>query len=302
MDYIPGTTEFRTRQIEIENNRLKSLLKNEPTTSVQLSRERKTEIRQLFKKIDSNENGFIEKKEFFDYMQSNNIAIGIKRTNKLFEIINFTSKPLDSIVLKVGYTYQDLVKYFENETARNANEPSLKLNLDAIVDLDKYIAAANLVGANLCQDSLTEIARGLQNDDAGEAIQRLLREDAALCNSMKNLLANSSQNNQESLEKHKIRIWKPFDGFTRRINQRTVMSAPSGIVQDLLPGQYKPSELIDYPDLPALEPQKTVVEGVQWIEGQEGVKDGQKCWIRPSRLVFPATFNGHIETDVRIKL
>ena len=140
MDYIPGTTEFRTRQIEIENNRLKSLLKNEPTTSVQLSREREAEIRQLFNKIDSNENGFIEKKEFFDYMQSNNIAIGIKRTNKLFEIINFTSKPLDSIVLKVGYTYQDLVKYFENETARNANEPPLKLNLDAIIDLDKYIA------------------------------------------------------------------------------------------------------------------------------------------------------------------
>ena len=119
---------------------------------------------------------------------------------------------------------------------------------------------------------------------------------------MKNLLANISQNNQESLEKHKISIWKHFDGFRRRLNQRIVMSAPSGIVQDLLPGQYKPSELIDYPDLPALEPQKILVEGVQWIEGQEVVKHGQKCWIRPSLLVFPATFNGHIETDVRIKL
>ena len=139
-----------------------------------------------------------------------------------------------------------------------------------------------MIPSNQIKDSPTEIARGLQNDDAGEAIQSLLREDAALCNSMKNLLANISENSQESLEKHEIRIWKPFDGFTRRINHRTVMSAPSGIVQDLLPGQYKLSDLIDYPDIPALEPQKTVVEGVQWIEGQEGVKNGQKCWIRPS--------------------
>ena len=76
-----------------------------------------------------------------------------------------------------------------------------------------------MIPSNQIKDSPTEIARGLQNDDAGEAIQSLLREDAALCNSMKNLLANISENSQESLEKHEIRIWKPFNLFTRRLNQ-----------------------------------------------------------------------------------
>ena len=41
-----------------------------------------------------------------------------------------------------------------------------------------------------------------------------------------------------------------------------------------------------------------MVEGVEWVEGSWEVVDGKKTWIRQSRLVFPDTFDGRIETDV----
>ena len=42
----------------------------------------------------------------------------------------------------------------------------------------------------------------------------------------------------------------------------------------------------------------TVVGGVEWVEGSWEVVDGKKSWMRHSRLVFPDTFDGVIETDV----
>ena len=41
-----------------------------------------------------------------------------------------------------------------------------------------------------------------------------------------------------------------------------------------------------------------MVEGVEWVEGSWELVDGKKTWIRQSRLVFPDTFDGKIETDV----
>ena len=58
------------------------------------------------------------------------------------------------------------------------------------------------------------------------------------------------------------------------------------------------TQMVDYSDLGDIEPQKTIVSGVEWIEGHEETRGGEKTWI-PSRLIFPPSFNGEIETDVR---
>ena len=103
-------------------------------------------------------------------------------------------------------------------------------------------------------------------------------------NSMK-ILLNKGSALQDSLDDQQLKRWKPFAAFKRRIDRRTVMSSPagkiashiennplvllklSGIVRDLLPGEYNTSNLADYTDLPPIEPQKTIVYGVRWIEG-----------------------------------
>ena len=63
-------------------------------------------------------------------------------------------------------------------------------------------------------------------------------------------------------------------------------------------GEYEPDFLKSGSDLPALEPLKTIVEGVEWREGEWAEVDGVKTWTRHSRLVFPDSFTGQIETDV----
>ena len=63
-------------------------------------------------------------------------------------------------------------------------------------------------------------------------------------------------------------------------------------------GEYEPSFLRSASDLPTLEPLKTIVEGVEWREGEWAEVDGVKTWTRHSRLVFPDSFTGQIETDV----
>ena len=65
-------------------------------------------------------------------------------------------------------------------------------------------------------------------------------------------------------------------------------------------GQYVASDLaqLDVLKRENIEPRKTVVEGVEWVEGSWEEVDGKKSWIKQSRLVFPDTFDGRIETDV----
>ena len=48
-------------------------------------------------------------------------------------------------------------------------------------------------------------------------------------------------------------------------------------------------------DLAPIEPEKTVVYGVKWVEGT--FKDGK--WDPTSKLIFPNSFNGEVKTDVR---
>merc|ERR1711983_298874 len=48
-----------------------------------------------------------------------------------------------------------------------------------------------------------------------------------------------------------------------------------------------------------IEPEKTVVCGVRWEEGEyEEDGNGKKTWIRPSRLIFPNTFDEEIASDI----
>ena len=132
-------------------------------------------------------------------------------------------------------------------------------------------------------ETLEIIARGLRQQDLTETMGKLLEEGSAL---------------QESLSDPGERRWRPFSGFQRRVEGQTVMSAPEGIVRDLLPGSYDASDLAQYSNL--VKPRMTVVEGVQWVEGQWREAGGKKEWTRHSRLVFPENFDGVVKTDVRI--
>merc|ERR1712025_573216 len=93
-----------------------------------------------------------------------------------------------------------------------------------------------------------------------------------------------------SLEEMEVRRWKPFSSFKRRVDRRTVMHSPSGILRDILPGNYTTTNLVSFDDLPDIKPAMTVVTDVLWMNGSGPGS--------PGRLIFPDDFDGRIESDI----
>ena len=231
----------------------------------------------MFTAMDTDKDGLISATEFESFFLRTGKPLGRERVRELFRIIQRTAES--------QLRYEDFVLYFKNEHSPLPVEVPDE-TLSSIKTIEEYIAVANAAGTTVCVETLEIIARGLRQQDLTETMGKLLEEGSAL---------------QESLSVPGEKRWHLFSDFQRRVEGQTVMSAPVGIVRDLLPGDYEASDLAQYSQLRHLvEPRMTVVEDVQWVEGQWREEGGQKEWIRRSRLVFPASFDGVIETDVRI--
>ena len=230
----------------------------------------------MFRAMDTDEDGLVSATEFESFCLRTEIPLGRERLRELFRKI----QPAPESELK----YEDFVHYFENEQS----PPQFDVpdeTLSSIKTIEDYIAVANAAGTTVCVETLEIMARGLRHPDGDltETMRKLLEEGSAL---------------QESLSDPGERRWRPFSGFQRRVEGQTVMSAPEGIVRDLLPGSYEASDLAQYSSL--VEPRMTVVEAVQWVEGEWREVEGKKEWTRHSRLVFPENFDGVVKTDVRM--
>ena len=230
----------------------------------------------MFRAMDTNKDGLVSAAEFESFFLTTGISLGRERVKELFRIIQRTAES--------QLKYEDFVYYFKNEhSPLQFDVPDETLR--SIKTIEEYIAVAATTDTTVCVETLEIIARGLKQRDLTETMGKLLAEGSAL---------------QESLSDPGER-WRPFSGFQRRVEGQTVMSAPVGIVRDLLPGDHEASDLAQYSQLShLLEPRMTVVEDVQWVEGQWREAGGQKEWTRHSRLVFQGSFDGVKVTDVRV--
>ena len=84
--------------------------------------------------------------------------------------------------------------------------------------------------------------------------------------------------------------WKKFSSFKRPgVSGDVVMTGPSGIVEDIVPGTYNLLDLACFNDLPPIEP-KHIAVPVQWIQSASSDCLG--------RAVFPNDFNGMIPSEI----
>ena len=161
--------------------------------------------------------------------------------------------------------------------------------MENIDDIAEYFALANLTNTQLDGSSMTTLANGLSRKNT-------VKE------TMKDLVSRKTIR-KENLGDQSKKRWKPFASFKRRVDRKTVMSSPSGIIRDYLPGKgcvdclfhlfnslgnYSTADLVKFDDLPPIKPVSTIVRGVQWIQGEDG---------KPSRLLLPSNFSGELETD-----
>lgn len=247
----------------------------EPPKNV-LDTQKKTEILKMFNRMDPNGNGFVEQGEFEEYLSNQGTHLSKERMKQLYTSI-LESTTLDSEMEQNGITFQDMIKYFENEEIMEDNveldiDPRKMENID---DIAEYFALANLTNTQLDGSSITTLANGLSRKNT-------VKE------TMKDLVSRKTIR-KENLGDQSKKRWKPFASFKRRVDRKTVMSSPSGIIRDYLPGNYSTADLVKFDDLPPIKPVSTIVRGVQWIQGEDG---------KPSRLLLPSNFSGELETDI----
>ena len=171
----------------------------------------------------------MDSQEFENYITNNNIALGVQRIRQLYETIRDSDKSMDANTERKGITINDLIAYFENET----EVPEMNIDPNAIKsisDIEAYITASNLTGANVCNQTLNTMATGLDikmrgGDDMRVEMNALVAKGAAL---------------DVSISSKQTERWKPFASFKRRVDRKTVMASPSGILKDLLPGRTQP--------------------------------------------------------------
>jgi len=79
-----------------------------------LDTQKKTEILKMFNRMDPNGNGYVEQKEFEEYMINHGTPLSKERMAQLFKSIQ-ESTSLNSEMEHTGITFQDMIAYFENE-------------------------------------------------------------------------------------------------------------------------------------------------------------------------------------------
>jgi len=253
--------EYRKKEVEI--------VVDAPKNS--LDTRKKTEILKMFNRMDPNGNGFVDQAEFEEYLSSQGTHLGKERTKQLFTSIMEATK-MDSAVEQNGITFQDMIAYFENEEILDDNIDVDTSKIETMDDIAQYFALANLTDSQLDGKSMTSLANGITRKDTVKA-------------TMKDLATRSTIRKGNLGEQEKQR-WKPFASFKRRVDRRTVMSSPSGIIRDYLPGNYSAADLVKFDDLPPIQPVSTIIRGVKWIDGN------------PGKLIFPDNFSGKLETDI----
>jgi len=90
-------------------------------------------------------------------------------------------------------------------------------------------------------------------------------------------------------EKTQVGRWQAWERFGREVSEKPVMFSDDGIIKDFMPGVYYFSKIVNYSDLPPLQPASTIVPGVRWIVGQDGEQ---------GKVIFPESFNGVIATEL----
>ena len=196
----------------------------EKTERKGLSDERKKEIENMFLLMDADEDGFVDQQSFENYCFTHEVCLGKERISKLYETIRDLDQGLRPEVEQRGITIQDLMIYFEQNEAKKTQEivrpPDMGLGTLSIGNIEEFIDVINGMGTNVSNSTVEQQASALA---AKSAMLKLLADTGTMSPT------------SESVE---VKRWKPFASFQRKVQTATVMSAPTGIIKDLLPGLF----------------------------------------------------------------
>ncbi|XP_056022748.1 uncharacterized protein LOC130055156 [Ostrea edulis] len=219
-----------------------------------------SESRDIFRNIDTNGDGKVMFDEFYDYF--------------LEKILSQENSLLMKAFIKADKNGSGAINF--KEFSEFLRDRHIALSLDQVLStFDKACKDELSFEDFQCMSFVDEIGIFQDPNEKFEA-QMKLQFDSCDSNVLKN-----------RIEKR----WQKFASFRRQgENGNDVMKGASGIVEDIVPGEYKMEDLAKFRDLPKLLPKVTIVKGVSWESSDIPDTSGN--------LVFPHDFSGQIEAEI----
>ena len=269
----------------------------------------------LFAALDEDEDGILSDEELWSFIKSINCPILQKMSREDFEEEVY-SRCMD----EERGLFQD--KFIREDFITWMEEYSMKIffdeadnDEDGIVTFEEIITACTMRGLNIGYSEILAIkmlfdsdntllspkdivekvkqckltpAMANMPDNEGGAVHRALGklDKEVFKGKDSKFFMNAFKFMESSTKRTPSKHWKGFINFQRYVQGKMAMVSPDHLVKDILPGNFIPTELVRFSDLPALNPRYAEVNGMRWMSSESAGQSG--C------LLFPESFSGKI--------
>ena len=304
---------LQTRSTDDENQHkpsakdLNELTDNGPDSmEVQLEK-----LKVLFLKIDTDGDGKICQKDFYEFIKNLDINLPRNETDLIFQTID---KDCDNYI-----SFREFEAYFVEfvigESPSTVSEAKLRA---AFITADRdgkgrinfhaFIEHAFKRRRTMSIKAISDTFEALDKDKSGDICFREFRDffnrqsrsrslmplaevEISVSPLEEALKEVSRETDTTEMVSYLWDRWKKFKTFKREGESgEMVMTGAHGIVNDHLPGEYALLELACFNDLPPIVPKHTVITDIQWLKSPDPSTSG--------RILFPPDFNRKIATDL----
>ncbi|XP_013417464.1 uncharacterized protein LOC106178715 [Lingula anatina] len=274
-------------------------------------------LKAVFMKIDTSGNGWIDPEEFSAFIHS----LGLKMTEKEINLV-FNTVDKDS---NGKINFEEFEEYFSRYIMdENCSSACVAALRGAFLEADRngtgtlnFHEFAEYVWEKKRSIRVSKILKAFKKMDGqqkgeitftdfrdlylrpGGGVEapipeeeiELVQESDSLDVFERQLKQTYDDTDVDTLSHYIRDRWDKFTSFRRLgASGEVVMKGGSGMVADIVPGDYNLMDIACFSDLPPLVPKCTVIKGVKWVSSTIPGISG--------KIVFPSDFNKEIVTDL----
>jgi Ca2+-binding EF-hand superfamily protein len=235
------------------------------------------EIKLLFLTVDRNRSGFISLKDFEEYFanfimdETNHGELESKLRSAFLKAdrdgtgtIDFKEFTEFAWEKRRSITVTQLLQYFGN-----MDEGTGEVSFEQFRSFFRN------------QHSMMDIIQEEEEEDSSEK-----KADVILEEKLKSLYLNADVSD---LGDYLRKRWEVFASFKRLgASGEVVMEGASGMVSDVVPGEYSLVDLACFNDLPPITPKHAVIKNFEWVSAKG----------KSGRAIFPAEFDGKLPIEI----
>ena len=271
-------------------------------------REQVNRIQEIFRKVDHDKNGAIDRNEFRNFIKGMGLQITDTEIDGIFSNIEVSN---DGII-----TLDEFTKYFMNnvldESGRSTSMAEAKLQSAFLradrdgtgtVDfrefaeylwekrrsmrMSKVMGTFDQMAHGKGEISFDQFKDFFSKQRSSMTVILEEEDDNSLEGRLKNMYDDADAERIASFLRER---WTAFASFRRPGESgEVVMSGGHGMVADVLPGEYNLVDLACFSDLPPITPRHIVVKNIRWVHAPP---NGH------GKAIFPSDFDGVLPVEI----